>query len=327
MAIPVTVTVGALVTADDDGVSTTQSAAGAQYLVLNGAKTNGGTANNICQSQSPGGAGALTLNGTLVASGVAYLGTTPRRIYITSAGNDSGRTFTVVGTGINPGIGGQFGITETITGANTSVVSSTNLFYSISSITISGASAAAVTVGANGVATLDTARRVIVTSGGDDRNITFTFVGTDTTNTQITEVVTGANATAATTALCYKTVTSILTSGAVATTLIVGTNGVADSPWVRFDQYASNAQTSIVTTVTGTVNYDIELSNDDPNLPGLTYYQNAAGMAWIDSLDTAVVGATASKASFFTYTPVWARVHLNSGTGSVRATFDQAFYG
>ena len=106
---------------------------------------------------------------------------------------------------------------------------------------------------------------------------------------------------------------------------IANSNGVAASPWVRFDDYAANAQTTIAAVVSGTVSYDIQTSMDDPNDIGSALYKNPAGMTWIASLDTNVVGATATKASFFAYTPLWARVLLNSGTGSVTATFRQAY--
>lgn len=328
MGRPVQVTVGALASADDDAASTTQKVAGAQYLVINGAKSDGTTANNVCQSQTPGGAGNLTLNGTLASSvptgtAVAYLGLM-RRIYFTCVGNESGRTFTITGLGYDAH-GGPFAVKETLTGANASLVASQKLYYSITSIAIDAASANAITVGAAGVATFDLARRVIVTSGGNDTGITFTLAGTDASGALITEVVTGASGAAASSVLDYKTVTSVLSSGAAATTVIVGTNGVASSPWVRFDDYASMSGATIQCVVTGTVNYDVEESMQDPNALGDVAYAAPALMTWTDSTDTAVVGATATKLSSFTFTPLWARVTLNSGTGSVNSTFRQSY--
>lgn len=328
MGRPITVQVGPLATADDDAVSTTQKAAGAQYLVLQGAKTDGTTANNVAQSQTPTGAGAsVTLNGTLASSvptgaAVAYLGQNSR-IYITSASDISNRTFAIIGLVQSPiGLVSQ---KETLTGPNASTVASQQLYYQITSITISNTAAGAITIGRAGTATLDVARRIIVTSGGDDTGITFTLAGTDGNGSPISEVITGVNNAAASSVLNFKTVTSALTSGAVATTVIVGTNTVADSQLVRFDDYAANSQTTIAAIVSGTVNYDVETSMDDPNALGNPAYQNPAAMNWIDSLDTAVVGATATKSSFFAYTPVYARVHLNSGSGTVVVTFRQAY--
>lgn len=319
MSRPVTVAVGPLVAGSATKISTSQKSAGTP-IVLNGAAGTA-TANNICTSQTPSGAGALTLNGTTVTSGVANLGSM-LYVYITSAGNDSARTFTISGYGYNAS-GGPYAITETITGANTSTVSSTKLYQTINSIAISGASAAAVTVGTYGTATLDVARHVILTSGGDDTGITFALTGTSQTGTVISETITGVSGAAASSVQDYLTVTSIVPSGAVATTLTVGTNGVAASPWVRFDDYGANSQTTLAAIVSGTVNYDVQVSMDDPNdyTRGLT----PAQVTWIASADTAVVGATATKLSSFAFTPIFARVLLNSGTGTVTTTFRQAY--
>ena len=64
MGRPVTVVVGPLASATATKISLSQKAAiaGTNYIVLNGA-AGSFSANNICQSQTPGGAGALTLNG------------------------------------------------------------------------------------------------------------------------------------------------------------------------------------------------------------------------------------------------------------------------
>lgn len=326
MGRPVAVSVGPLASADTDGASTSQKAASALYLVINGALSSGTTANNVCQSQTPAGAGNLTLNGTLASSvptgsAVAYLGGMAR-IYLTCAGDESGVTFTINGYGYNAS-GGPFAIKETLTGPNASLIASQNLYQEITSIAISGAAAGAITVGRAGVATLDTPRRVIVTSGGDDTGITFALAGTDATGNTIGETVTGANAGAAQSVLDYKTVTSVLASGAVATTVQVGTNGVASSQWVRFDDYAAMAQVAIQCTVSGTVNFSVQQSLDDPGwlYSGMT----PAGMTWVDHPDAAMVGATATKQGNYAYAPLFARVVLNSGSGSVTGTFRQAY--
>lgn len=52
--------------------------------------------NAIAQSQSLGAAGNVTLNGATASGGLATLDT-QRRVLITSAGNDSGISFTVFG--------------------------------------------------------------------------------------------------------------------------------------------------------------------------------------------------------------------------------------
>lgn len=325
MAKPITVTIGPLAIADADGVSVSQTAAAAQYLVINGALC--GTtfdADSICASQSPAGSGALTLNGANVAGGVAYFNPTPVRVYITSAGNDSGRTFTIAGT-IFSVTGPPIYVTETVTGANTNTVATTKTFNTVTSVTISGASAAAVTVGHSGTATMDMARRVIITSAGNDTGITFTLSGTDWAGNTISETVTGASGAAASSVLDYLTVTSVLTSGATAGGVQVGTNGVAASPWVHFDPLGGSSEVSIQATVSGTVNFTVQQTLDSPVRVTNAVHPNTglarSAVTWVSHPDTALASATATAQGNYAYAPVFARVLLNSGTGTVTTTF------
>lgn len=171
-----------------------------------------------------------------------------------------------------------------------------------------------------GVATLDKARRALITSAGNDSGITFTITGTNTTGNTVSEVLTGANATTAASVLDYLTVTSIKTSGSTAAAITVGTNGVASSRWVRMDEYGA-AQVSIQCDASGTVNYTVQSSLDDPNDPSNP--TTVASMVWVSSGDTNAVGATTSIQTNFGFCPRWIRVTLNSGTGSVTFTVYQ----
>src|SRR5690242_3612673 len=154
MGVALYTQVGPLVAPSATKIGLSQKAAASQYLVLNGA-AGVFTANNICQSQTPGGAVALTLNGTLASTNpvagaggtasagaaVAYLAT-PSRIYITGGSDESGKTFAVLGTIQTPGtFGAGVVVAETITGPNASVVSSSNVYSTIISITASAGTA------------------------------------------------------------------------------------------------------------------------------------------------------------------------------------------
>lgn len=173
----------------------------------------------------------------------------------------------------------------------------------------------------NGVAVLDVARRVLFTPAGNEFANFFTITGTDVAGNTITDVVAGGNATATYSAMDFKTVTSITLASAAAGAITVGTNGVASSAWVRLDGWAF-PQVSIQCTVSGTVNYTVQQTLDDPNSP--TNPVSPYLVTWVNSFDTTVVGATATAQSNYAFVPVFARVLLNSGTGSVTATFLQA---
>lgn len=102
-------------------------------------------ADGICQSQTPGGAGNLTINGALAVSGVVTL-TSSQRVTITSAGNDSGRTYTITGTNRYGAV-----ISSAITGPNATTVTGALNFKTITQVAIDGAAAGANTVGVSGV--------------------------------------------------------------------------------------------------------------------------------------------------------------------------------
>lgn len=181
-------------------------------------------------------------------------------------------------------------------------------------LTINGALAT------GGVATLDAPRRVLITAVGNESAKTFVITGTDLTGQVIRESITGPNATTAQSILDYKTVTSITISATAAAALTVGTSSVASSAWVRFDEWAPSS-ISIQCSVSGTVNYTVQQTLDDPNSP--TSPVALASVTWLPSPDSNLIAATASVQSNYAFMPTYARIVLNSGTGSVTGNFIQ----
>ena len=102
----------------------------------------------IAASQTPTGAGNLTLNGALVVSGVAVLTGTGivRQVIITSAGNDTARTFTITGTDMDGTT-----ISEALTGASGGIATSAKYYKTVTNIAVDAATAAAVKAGTNGI--------------------------------------------------------------------------------------------------------------------------------------------------------------------------------
>jgi len=168
--------------------------------------------------------------------------------------------------------------------------------------------------------TLDQPRQVLITTTSDTTARTFTVTGTTFNGAVVSETVKGPNNSTVATNTDFATVTSISISGSASAALYVGTNSVAGSSWVRFDEYAPS-NVSIQCTVSGTVNYTIQSTLDDPN--SATNPVSIPSVTWVNSSDTNVVSATATKQSNFLFAPLFARVLVNSGTGSVTATFVQ----
>src|ERR1700677_2169878 len=86
---------------------------------------------------------------------------------------------------------------------------------------------------ANGIATLDNSRRVLITTA--DTTTLFTVTGATPTGSVLSEsfkVVAGSSFSAQD----FKTVNSITTNQATTAAVTVGTNGIASTPWVRTDE-------------------------------------------------------------------------------------------
>lgn len=100
-------------------------------------------ADGIATSQTPaaGGVQSLTLDGALTSGGV-YTADIPRRIDITSAADETARTFTITGTN-------RYGdaITEALAGANIGIATSLNDFATVTAITVDDDTTGAVTSG------------------------------------------------------------------------------------------------------------------------------------------------------------------------------------
>lgn len=169
--------------------------------------------------------------------------------------------------------------------------------------------------------TLDAQRRVLLTSGGNDSAISFTVIGTNQSGAPITDTFPGANGTTAQSNLDFLTVTGITHTGSVASTLTAGTSGVGSSQWQLMNLHSTPMDLSIAVELrTGSANYTIEYTFDDPNiLPG-TGGLNQAGLGYpLPFADINLSGATATGQTSY-QVPIFAwRLTTNSGTGTLVA--------
>jgi len=267
----------------------------------------------ICLAQTPAAAGNLLLNGATATYGFAG----------TAAISGNVLTVSVVTSGVlSPGMavsGAAITSGTTVIGFGTGTGGIGTYIVNVAQTFSSG------TIYGNAVATLDNPRRVLITAAANESAKTFTITGIGANGNTVSEVITGPNTTTAQSLLDYKTVTSITISAAAAGAITgIGTSGVGGSRWVSFDAFAPNV-ISLQCNVTGTINYTVQSTLNDTNDPITPVAP--ADVVWVNSSDTAVVNATATKQSGFTYAPVYARILINSGSGSVAATFLQSSNG
>lgn len=110
----------------------------------------------------------------------------------------------------------------------------------------------------------------------------------------------------------------------ITVTVTDASGGAKSSDWVRFDDYGPN-YISIQCNVTGTVSYTVQTTLDDPNSATNPVAVNS--VTWVNSSDTNVVNATTTQQSNLLFAPTFAKILLNSGTGTVTATFLQSSNG
>lgn len=121
------------------------------------------------------------------------------------------------------------------------------------------AGAGALTLLTNDVSQSGTGYKLLFTSAGDDSGITFTIQGVkvgDLTGATTTEVVTGANATTASSTNFYTSVASITASGASAGNVSIGTTGSLAFPRTRIKSIYY-----VGTTTAGSIKFNINATN------------------------------------------------------------------
>lgn len=181
-----------------------------------------------------------------------------------------------------------------------------------------------------GVATIDAVtstnsspgRRVLLTSGGNDSGINFLITGTNNSGNLVTDTVAGTNGSTSQSNLDFVTVTKIIGSGAIAGTIIAGTNGVGSSPW-QFWNFMGKPPQNIgyaVELVSGAVNYTVQYTYDDPN-------NLSAGVLTPLAFNTILLAQTATADSTLSTPFMATRVLINSGTGVIRVRAMQAGIG
>jgi hypothetical protein len=117
----------------------------------------------ICASQTPVGAGALTIDGTLAVGGEVDLGATPRHIAFVCTGNESAVWIEVTGE--------LYGVakSEVVIGSNGVSFATDGLFDLVTGVTVSAATAGAISVGtarteAEALAAIDSCHDYLVTN-------------------------------------------------------------------------------------------------------------------------------------------------------------------
>jgi hypothetical protein len=167
------------------------------------------------------------------------------------------------------------------------------------------------------VATLSVSGKVSIASAGNDSGMTFTVYGTNNGGSLISEALAGGNVATVSTLKSFNTVTRVAASAATAAAITVGTLQSGSTDWIPLDIYVPNQVTNISATVTGTINYSVQYTNEDP-------FDNTLAHQVVAHPTAALTTATASQTSGATTTLMRAvRLLVNSGSGSALMTIVQ----
>ena len=168
-----------------------------------------------------------------------------------------------------------------------------------------------------GVGVLDTQRRVIITSAGNDSGITWTVKGTNQSGAPITDVFAGGDAAAAQSNLDFLTVTSIYGSGATASTVTAGTNTVGSSEWRMPSSYVTPFILDIETFPGSGVTYNVEYTQS--NFYGAPGQADSPMRSYADppNVVAALSAATTQKSTQLTYPVRGWRVTITAGTSAL----------
>lgn len=159
-----------------------------------------------------------------------------------------------------------------------------------------------------GVATMDAARRVIITPAADEHTNTFTIVGTDRYGRPQTEALAGvANPAVAQSAHDFLTVTSITPTNNGAGNVSAGTNSVASTDAYICDWIANPNVIGAALEINGTANVTVQESYDDLS----PAWDQTGTVTWFN--DTNLASKSSSTVNTLAGPFTMIRLLLNSG--------------
>lgn len=211
-------------------------------------------------------------------------------------------------------------VTKSLTAASANAIALSQTPAAAGSLTLNGASAV------GGLATLDTQRRVLITSGGNDAGITFTVKGTNGAGAAISQTVPGANAGTVATDLDFLTVSSIANSGAVAAGgVTVGTNAVGSTAWQIPNPHITPFEIGFAGEIlSGAATYSVELTDDTLLAPMPIYSVAALPIPSLYTVSGMAGQMGSSQGAVDGHAPAGWRLTILAGTGNSQVTATQS---
>lgn len=183
------------------------------------------------------------------------------------------------------------------------------------SLSVSGAITLDGALVSNGVATL-TVPAVLVAYSQASSTINFVVTGTGPAGQSQTETLAVTASGNLTGSLAFATVTAITSSAAAPSTISIGNGVPGYTSWLPLDIYTPNQVTTISAKTSGTVNYSVEYTNEDP-------FNTAIQQLAVPHPNASLTASAKDETQFTTTLMRAVRLKINSGDGSVRFTVVQ----
>jgi hypothetical protein len=166
-----------------------------------------------------------------------------------------------------------------------------------------------------GVATLTVPAYLTVFS---EKSATVNFIVTGTAPSGASQVETLAVSASGTVtgALSFATVTRVLSDAPTSATISIGNALPGYTGWIPMDIYTPNQVTTISAKTSGTVNYSVEYTNEDP-------FDTSIVQMAVPHPVASLTAASTDQTQFTTTLMRAVRLKINSGNGSVRFTVVQ----
>lgn len=116
--------------------------------------------------------------------------------------------------------------------------------------------------------------------------------------------------------IAFATVTGVTASAPTSATISIGNADIGNTDWIPLDIYVPNQVTTISAKTSGTVDYSVEYTNEDP-------FDRTIDHLAVPHPAASLTAATGDETHFTTTLMRAVRLKVNSGDGSVRFTITQ----
>lgn len=193
--------------------------------------------------------------------------------------------------------------------ADADSVANEQLLNASGAITIDG------TLASGGVATLTVPAYLTVFSEASAA-VDFVVTGTRPGGGEQVETLSITASGTVTGSLAFATVTGVDASAATSATISLGNAAAGYTDWIPLDIYTPNQVTNISAKVTGTVEYSVEYTNEDP-------FDRSIQQLAVPHPNASLTASSGDETQFTTTLMRAVRLKINSGDGSVRFTIVQ----